>query len=181
LSKELEMSKPKKSRAGKKHRAITIVIPALFNVISIRQEEPMLAMKIYGQIAGFIHEPTGARYDDLCEMLTIISMAYTIKHSGRSLAKGQDPESVTIVSAMSALMDILNRARRLGAMTVSAVEAKTLNAAAGGLDVALEGISVPLWNEAKAVVTRRTTEIAISINQIVRDVEENRALALEAA
>lgn len=173
--------RPKKSRAGKKHRPVTITIPALFNVISIRQEEPMLAMKIYGQIAAFIHQPTGERYDNLCEMLTIISMAYTLKHSGRALTKGQDPESITIVSAMSALMDILNRARRLGAMTVTAAEALTLNAAAGGLDVALEGISVPLWNEAKAVVTKRTTELAISINQIVRDVEAKREQALEAA
>src|SRR5205085_2505216 len=124
----------------------------------IRQEKPELAMQIYGRIGGFLAAPSLSRFDGLCELVNAMALAYCIKYQAKNLADLRDRQSIVICSVMNALLDIRDRAGRTGVWGVSKTEQMTINAAAGGLDEALDGIGVALWNEAEAIQKQRTTE-----------------------
>lgn len=170
------MAKPKKSRAGKKHKPLDVTIPKLFNVISIRQEQPELSMHIYGRIAGFLAEPSLSRFDGLCDLVNSMALAYCIKYRAQNLADLKDRNSIVICSFMNALLDIRDRAGRTGVWGVTKTEQMTINAAAGGLDEALEGIGVALWNESQAIQKRRTAELAIAVNKVCREIERDEQM-----
>lgn len=173
------MAKVKKSRAGKKHRPLPILIPKIFNVLSIRDEEPMLAMRIYGRIESFLTDPTVEAGNHLCEILCQIAAGLNIIAGGAGLRQVRDEHSISLVSAIAALEDVSLRHRRHAAVTVRATEAATLRAAAGKLDEALGRIPVHVWNEGCADVRIVTAKIDAARVKARREVD--RALALEAA
>jgi hypothetical protein len=174
------MAGNKKSRVGKKRKDVDLKIPKLFNVISIRQEDPSLSMQIYGGIAGFLAEPSLSRFDGLCEIVNTMALSYCIQRQAQNLADLKDRDSVVIVSFMNALLDIRDRAGRTGVWGVSKTEQMTIKAAAGGLDEALGNIGVALWNQAKALQRQRTAELAIAVNKIVHQIERDEKM-MEAA
>jgi hypothetical protein len=147
-------SKPRKART---HRILTI--PKLFNILSIRDEQPMLAMQIYGRIESFLTNPTIAAGNALCEILCQIAAGLSIIAGGAGLRQVRDQHSVAVVSAIAALEDVSQRHRKHGDVTVRATEAATLNAAAGKLDEALGRIPVHVWNEGCMDVKIVTTKI----------------------
>lgn len=173
------MSKQKKSRAGKKHRPIALTIPPLFNVLSIRDEEPMLAMQIYGRIEAFLTNPTIDAGNHLCEILCQIAAGLNIIAGGAGLRQVRDQHSIAVISAISALEDVSQRHRKNGDVTVRSTEAMTIRAAAGKLDEALGRIPVHVWKEGCKDVKTVTTKIDIARAKARREVEA--ALALEAA
>lgn len=173
------MSKNKKSRAGKKHRPMPLTIPKLFNVLSIRDEEPMLALQIYGRIESFLTNPTIDAGNHLCEILCQIAAGLSIIAGGAGLRQVRDEHSIAVVSAIAALEDVSLRHRRAGDVDVRATEAMTLRAAAGKLDEALGRIPVHVWNEGCIDVRMVTAKIDAARVQARRQVQH--ALAMEAA
>lgn len=171
------MSKPKKSRAGKRHIPLPLTIPKLFNVLSIRDEEPMLALQIYGRIESFLTDPTLEAGNNLCEILCQIAAGLNIIVGGAGLRQVRDEHSIAVVSAIAALEDVSLRHRKHGDVTVRATEAATLRAAAGKLDEALGRIPVHVWREGCLDVKIVTAKIDQARVQARREV----AQALEAA
>lgn len=136
-----------KKPRNKAYRPRELVIPKIINVISIRDEEPMLAMQIYGRIESFLHDPTIEAGNHLCEILCQIAAGLNIIARGVGLRNARDQYAVAVISAISALEDISLRHRRHGDVTVRPTEALTLRGAAGKLDEALGRIPVHVWRE----------------------------------
>jgi hypothetical protein len=173
------MSKQKKSRAGKKHRPLPLLIPKLIPADYIRDQEPMLALRIYARIESFLTDPTIEAGNHLCEILCQIAAGLSIVCGGAGLREVRDEHSIAVVSAIAALEDVSLRHRKNGDVSVRATEAMTLRAAAGKLDEALGRIPVHAWNEGCMDVRAVTAKIDLAREQARREV--TRALALEAA
>lgn len=139
------MAGNKKPRKPMKRRLL--VIPKIINVVSIRDEEPMLAMQIYGRIESFLHDPTIEAGNHLCEILCQIAAGLNIIANGVGLRNARDQYAVAVISAISALEDISQRHRKHGDVTVRPTEALTLRGASGKLDEALGRIPVHVWRE----------------------------------
>lgn len=145
------MARSSKPR-NKSYKPRNVAIPALFNVLTIGDEEPMIAHRLYAGIYSFLHEPTIAASNHLGGLLTQIAEALNImrqrKEGKRGIGDSRDPGCVAVISAVRVFIDISNRYDEFRVMQVRELEAATLRAAAGRLDEALRTIPVTIWHEA---------------------------------
>jgi hypothetical protein len=153
------------------------MIPRLIPVDYIRDEQPMLAMQIYGRIEAFLTDPTIDAGNNLCEILCQIAAGLNVVVGGAGLRQVRDEHSIAVVSAIAALEDVSLRHRRNGDVDVRATEAMTLRAAAGKLDEALGRIPVHAWHEGCADVRAVSAKIDAARAQARRAVD----MAMEVA
>lgn len=124
------------------------VIPALFNVLTVRDELPEKAHEIYGAVYAFLDQPSVAASNNLCRVLCEIAAGLSMTYGGAALGKMRDEYSISVQSAVLALEAFTLRCNAQGDMTVRSTEAMTLKAAAGKLDEALGVIPWHIWPKA---------------------------------
>jgi hypothetical protein len=146
------MAANKRPRKPMKHRELRI--PAIMDVRYIGEEEPMLAMQIYGRIEAFLTDPNAESSENLSEMLAHIAAGLYIQSDGKGVRHMKDAHTAALISAVRAMEDISAREIKFGVIRPTDLEAQTLRAAAGHLDGALNRIPVHFWNAGKQDVRR---------------------------
>jgi hypothetical protein len=140
-------AKPRKAR-----RPRNVMMPKLIPEAYIVDEMPLLVAQLHAGIVTLIDRPSCEAANNMAHQFTVI--AAVLAHSASGAPVQGTPPAIPIQSAILVLEAVIDRHARTGKVMVSTSEAKTLRAAAAGLDTILSGVTVNAWLWANRDVAR---------------------------
>lgn len=144
------MSKPRK-----KYQPRAIGIPHIFMREAVADVFPNKAFELHAAIVTMIERPDTDHCNNLTRQLCTIAGGLSYMRGGRMLRDERDAPAIAVNSAIRVIEDIIDRIERTHQFAVTDTEARTLRAAAGKLDEALNDMPVAAWRLAEQEIARR--------------------------
>lgn len=139
-------------KRNKAYRPKVRLIPKIIQIETVTDVYPELPTKLYAAIITFCERPSIESCNHLSHQLCCVAGGMSHAYKGAPILHKRDAASNAIRSAILCIEAIGERYERTGVVGVTEMDRKTLHAAAGRLDEALQAIPLTCWRRAEREV-----------------------------